>query len=280
MSSNSFPLAPGLFRWDSIGRRAGLLVVAVTFCAIYFDSHPNTFLTGEKFTILCFGDSLTAGFVRDQATGKLSFHPYSSSLSAALGPRTNAIPLGFSGWRSVDLLDAADKHSHLPSVQTHLHGAGMPGLALALKEYKPKLAIILVGTNDVRKAKVPEELNGTRIAESVWKLHEIAHRASVRTLALGIPEWEPDSRRPPPAPLSESMRVIARQKLNDALRDLARNSEGSQAKYLDFPIPFKKGTTECSWDGVHFTREGYASVGRALSHAVRREYPDVAMAVQ
>lgn len=260
----------------SNGKFIALLLVVTTLVAIFFDrqpANPSEGFGSKQAVILCFGDSLTAGYVVDEATGSLSFFPYSAALSASLGPHSRAIPLGFPGWRSMDLLEASDQE--LSKLRSGVE-VSKPGLSVALKQYKPVLAIMLVGTNDLLKAISPGDLNGTAIAARVWNLHEIAHRAQVRTLALGIPEWDPELRSLPHA-VSNAMRDAARKSVNNGLSRMAAAS-GGNSKYLEFPLPFRKKSPDWSWDGVHFSPEGYSTLGRALSKTVKEVFPDVALA--
>jgi lysophospholipase L1-like esterase len=227
---------------------AGVATTALAF--VYFSYESRS-------TALCIGDSLTAGFWRHSFGSGPSFDPYSSSLAANLGIR--AIALGWSGWTSTQLLEAADLWVVPPHARS---SSAQPGIHLAISRWHPDFVIIMAGTNDVRKTSV----DGKEIAWQIWALHEIAHSANSRTVALSIPEWRLQEI---PGKPGEAERLVERRSaLNAELKRLAEAS--SMTTYLDFPLPYEEETGFWSkLDGLHFTKRGSKEVGRLLALALK-----------
>jgi lysophospholipase L1-like esterase len=219
----------------------------------------------QHFDVICVGDSLTAGFVRTSGDkAGPSFHPYSEALEEALGPRHRVLPLGFSGWTSVKLLKRANVRTRIATERKHgkLVYTRRPGIALAIRLHQPRVAVIMAGTNDVFRIR---NVDGHMVADRVWKLHDIAHRAAVRTIALGIPEWSPQRDR---TPVEHTHRLDIRRELNARLKSYASNNS-QLATYVDFPFSFEPESPLWSDDGLHLTAKGYYEVGVRLAKHVR-----------
>jgi len=91
--------------------------------------------------ILCYGDSLTAGFCH----GGHKFAPYAIFLKDKLQSSNNGCDFevdyyGFSGWTTKQLLDNAHNQNLRDFV-----GMSGPGLAVALKEKLYDLVILMAG---------------------------------------------------------------------------------------------------------------------------------------
>ena len=94
--------------------------------------------------ILCYGDSLTAGF----CCGGLKFTPYATFLKDKLKSMNTDCEYevdfyGFSGWTTTQLLDNAHNHNLKDFV-----GMTGPGLAVALKEKHYNLLILMAGRSE------------------------------------------------------------------------------------------------------------------------------------
>ena len=92
--------------------------------------------------ILCYGDSLTAGF----CNGGYKFTPYANFLKDKLQALDGESYVevdyyGFSGWTTKQLLDNAHKDNLRDFV-----GKTGPGLVLALQKMKYDLVILMAGT--------------------------------------------------------------------------------------------------------------------------------------
>lgn len=224
--------------------------------------------------IICVGDSLTAGYYNaapQNIARLIVFHPYALALTKALNGKASAIPIGFSGWRTEDLLDTADVYTRAPSNPED--AAPQPGIAAAIRKYRPMLAIIMIGTNDIFRAPSLEELDGRAIAKRAWRLHAVAHRANVKTVAMGIPEWS-STRRKAAAPFTNELRVKTRSELNSALREYCGNSS-EMAFYIDFPFRYSEDTGHWTSDGLHFTPQGSDSAGFRIAEILRDKIPEL-----
>ena len=99
--------------------------------------------------VLCYGDSLTAGF----CCGGYKFVPYANFLKdklQALGGTSNVEidHYGFSGWTTKQLLDNAHKDN-----LTDFVGKSGPGIAVALSQSHYDLVILMAGTGIVELRK-------------------------------------------------------------------------------------------------------------------------------
>jgi lysophospholipase L1-like esterase len=214
--------------------------------------------------IICIGDNLTAGLVRTTAANGealVNFHPYSDALATALRGRERVLSFGFSGWTAHNMLERSEMLSSVAEViqgGQAVREVQKPGMGLAIKLHKPRLAIILAGTNDILQASDPD---GQIVADNIWKLHEMAHRAGVRTIALGIPGWDrildSDEKQC-------SERIRARILCNNALHEYALRNQ-AMSRYLAFPLPYDGNQSLWDVDGIHLTREGYQRVGAHLA---------------
>jgi lysophospholipase L1-like esterase len=214
--------------------------------------------------IICIGDNLTAGLIRTTAANGealVTFHPYSDALATALRGRERVLSFGFSGWTATNLLERSEMLSSVAEViqgEKAVREVQKPGFGLAIKLHKPRLAIILAGTNDILQASDPD---GQTVADHIWKLHEMAHRAGVRTIALGIPGWnrilDSDERQC-------SERIRARILCNNALHEYAVRNQ-AMSRYLAFPFAFDGNGSLWDVDGIHLTLEGYRRVGVHLA---------------
>lgn len=253
-----------------------LILMTVPFSEYIFESDLAPWIRADVGTpkIICVGDSLTAGYM-NTAPGRMArlvlFHPYSIALTKALNGKAEAIALGFSGWRTVDLLDTADVHTRAPNVPED--AAPQPGIAAAIRKFRPMLAIIMVGTNDIFRAPSLEELDGRAIAVRAWRLHQIAHRSNVKTIAMGIPEWSAAKRTASP-PFTNGHRVQARTELNSALKEFCGNNS-NMATYIDFPFRYALGTGHWTSDGLHFTAAGSDLAGTQIAAKVKELLPEL-----
>lgn len=228
---------------------AAAAAAALSACVLLLLSESSG---GGAGVVLCVGDSLTAGFWREPgAKDAVSFDPYAPALARGLGVR--AVDLGWPGWKAGELVEAA-------AVESERSGDGrkMPGLSLAIDRWTPRFVVIMAGTNDVLKT----QATGLKIAEDVWRLHELAHAKGVRTAVVGIPDWGRLKFREPP-PEEAARRVKARHELNVELRRLAKPSE--MAVYVEFPMRYEDKTGFWADDGLHFTRRGSEEVGVRLA---------------
>jgi len=238
--------------------------------------------------VLCFGDSLTAGM----SPPRKKFFPYSKYLQSELeklGNETTASSsptsrsgsgskrqhityhvdyIGLPGWKTTQFLDTLDDEDH--------------GLRPAILDYSKKnkdkpvdgqVAIILAGTNDIpgllRSADASSggldedamvEPLAKQLFANLMQLHQAALKAgAVRTIALGIPTSAYQAKN--------SVAFTLVQHVNHHLR---HNIKNENIVFMDFPFNIEHHGDYFAPDGLHFTLEGYQSMGAALAPIVHK----------
>jgi lysophospholipase L1-like esterase len=218
--------------------------------------------------ILCFGDSLTAGYI-----GGVTFSPYCLSLFRAL-VSTSTAPLpsphiidaiGFSGWTTDQMIREAGNSACTdvffcvsPGLSAALAGRGVlwdyTGGAASRQPSAPyDLVIILAGTNDLANRGVTPE----RVFSNLQRLHEMCYAARVpRTLAVGIPQSLYGSRN--------SDFDAVRERTNALLEAWASGSSAGRCCY----VPCPTSLSDLGTDGLHFSASGYETLGTELASTV------------
>jgi lysophospholipase L1-like esterase len=196
--------------------------------------------------VLCYGDSLTAGFFGSYT----EYYPYAGKLSRKLGVPVDHI--GMSGWRVDEMLANAQN----PSAQDLFRKNG-PGLLVQLTRGQYDVCIVMGGTNDLGANKNPEQ-----ILADLKALHGLCHAHGVRTVALSIPE----SRF-----VKEQSRAAnnARKKVNKGLAAWAK-SLPNRVLFVDMAaqVPYSEVSGDWHPDGLHMTRQGYRNFGDRLANLV------------
>ena len=204
--------------------------------------------------ILCYGDSLTAGFCYHGS----KFIPYAKTLQAqlrsALNSEVEVDHYGFSGWTAEEMLSSSQAKE-----LEDFTGSRGPGLATALKSRSYSLLIFMAGTNDIgtgRKAEV--------VFTDLKNLMMFAQASHTRVLNIGIP----DTKQKGPDWLN-----TRRQTVNTLL---ARHADMDN-KWLTFlPCPVTSSNPEYfDTDGLHFSPEGYAALGVSLTEGVCKILQDL-----
>lgn len=130
----------------------------------------------SKPALLCFGDSLTAGW----HSNGMEFSPWGSRLAAAAAVAGGALVVGANGLTATELI--AKKLD--PAVPDAI-GRMASGIELICRS-KIKLcaAVIMIGTNDLA-----EESNAPpQILEAITAHHKACHDRGVKTLCVSVPE--------------------------------------------------------------------------------------------
>ena len=193
----------------------------------------------RKPRVLCYGDSLTAGFTaRTQYTGV--FSPWAPHVADAL-----SVPVihhvGMCGWKTTQMLEGLDSASNVDVCKVSCRG-----LRRLLEEGAYTHVLLMAGSNDLKTR------SATEITESLERLHSVCHSAGARTLALAIPHFKGSS-------LPESVRGGRRRAVNENLRAFAAGSGG----WCDFGDPaeeemeWEEGSCDFEVDGLHLTCSGY-----------------------
>ncbi len=192
--------------------------------------------------ILCFGDSLTAGYriptPTDPQTGET---PYGHVLQEYLGEQG---------------------HVEISGICGELTGEMVLRFRAAVLERRPQTVIILGGTNDLGWNAAPAE-----IMRNLLKMYELARAASI----IPVPVTVPSIRVEVGTDHSDGASWLAghlqrRQQLNRLIADYA---ESQRVPYFDlFSATAEPDSLMLaepySNDGLHFTAAGYRLFGRLL----------------
>lgn len=236
--------------------------VMMSFFATKFAYHDDQRPRKETNTckvirILCFGDSLTSGFVNPKT---FQIYPYSTKLQ--------------------EYFDLHNRTVLGASLQPifEVHNAGIPG-GFAKDQMLPRLyrilhrsivkyswVIILGGTNDLNSVK-PRKSNLSDDSRSIFnaivKLHNITHDFGARSVVVTIPDRECEGLGTC-ANLRETQK-----KINQFLRDFTANSKG-KALLADFAREVYLPRDRRLWsDSVHFTQQGYEKMADIIYNAMK-----------
>uniref|UniRef100_A0A7S2JGA1 SGNH hydrolase-type esterase domain-containing protein n=1 Tax=Haptolina brevifila TaxID=156173 RepID=A0A7S2JGA1_9EUKA len=126
-----------------------------------------------KRRILCYGDSLTAGYITESPYTR-KYAPWAPVLAEAVGVPCDAV--GASGWTTRDMVKHSDGGNR------DACGEYRKGLCACLAERAYSTVIIMGGTNDLGTSSADE------ISSRLLTLHGQCHAAGCRTVALTIPQ--------------------------------------------------------------------------------------------
>mmetsp|Transcript_52802 Transcript_52802/g.98900 ORF Transcript_52802/g.98900 Transcript_52802/m.98900 type:complete len:282 (-) Transcript_52802:145-990(-) len=196
--------------------------------------------------VLCYGDSLTAGFF----AGGHKFDPYGRTMSEAFassGLACQVTVCGHSGATTREMLEAAE--SHLVDVL----GCRGDGLHQILDRREYDLVILMSGTNDMGSGR-----DLAVIVEDLLQLHAVCHSRGVATVAVA----------PPPAPQFLPEQEAKRQYLVEELRHFSTQSSFVRA-FVD-PADILPPVPGPFWDpdGLHFAPAGSQALGLSLANLV------------
>ena len=197
--------------------------------------------------ILCYGDSLTAGFCFRGS----KFVPYADTLESSLSRKKLNIEVdhfGFSGWTTQRLLINIDE-----DVLRDFTGKSGPGLNKAFQKQDYHLLILMAGTNDLGHATIEE------IFKNLQDLMNCAIKANVKVLSVGIPDSGYIYHNP-------NVRA-KRDQINEKLAKYA--NETALVTYTDPPIKYEPKCASFDDDGLHFSEFGYQSFGDGLVEVVQ-----------
>jgi len=196
--------------------------------------------------ILCFGDSLTAGF----CSSGMVFHP-SGEVLAQHADGLSVSVCGYSGRTAEEMLREQNSSSF-----TDCAGVGHAGKGLArvLQDGAPNLALILAGTNDLGQSLSCPGVTAEVIMERLKRLHAICHRNGVPTVAFTPPTVEY-------GPCRQMQRTLA-----GLLRDWARR-EPMVLDHFDIEELVPRGNASRFWDPdqIHMSIAGQTNLGSALA---------------
>mmetsp|Transcript_39606 Transcript_39606/g.109102 ORF Transcript_39606/g.109102 Transcript_39606/m.109102 type:complete len:427 (-) Transcript_39606:68-1348(-) len=195
--------------------------------------------------ILCYGDSMTAGFYNSG----LQFSPYGETLAKRL-PATVWVN-GLSGYTAT-LMARSVSEKGLVDLTRHVGW----GVKRILREKGPfDLMLIMAGTNDLLRGHSPDSA-----FEAVKALHTACHNMGVRTVALSVPPgWRG---------MGEQDYAARWSRLNRLIRRWC--GEGKVA-FVDVAklVPYGKHNGFWAEDGIHFTPRGSELLATKLDPILR-----------
>lgn len=223
--------------------------------------------------ILCFGDSLTAGYTNN---GK-SFYPYSRTLEDSLREHepdvtvaTQDITVVSSGGNGITAAMLASRHNLNSEHNVDVCAKTYIGLKKAIEIHHPILVILMAGTNDLAKPSSTVDV----IMKSIIKLHTTCHKAGISTIACSVPpnrvstSSKEDVAMSQPASLQEYIHNW--KQLNLQIKQWASNNV-EQSCYFDVEESIAYFPESNNWelDGLHMSIKGYARLGEKLAPLVR-----------
>eukprot|EP01062_Namystynia_karyoxenos_P046968 TRINITY_DN35323_c0_g1_i1.p1 TRINITY_DN35323_c0_g1~~TRINITY_DN35323_c0_g1_i1.p1 ORF type:complete len:281 (+),score=108.00 TRINITY_DN35323_c0_g1_i1:82-843(+) len=200
--------------------------------------------------LLCYGDSLTAGYY---CMGSC-WEPYAPALAAGLRQLgiadAEAAAIGLSGLTAVELAEGMDC-----AALQDCCGITGAGLRAALKESASgggcfRAAVIMAGTNDLCRTDAQDTV------AALLQLHCAALAEGARTVAVGVPEAAFLRRH-------EEGRQ-RRDAINTALRIWAERMAPA-VLYVAPPVPFDDENGDWEGDGLHMSQQGYQKLGSRLA---------------
>ncbi|KAH6854652.1 SGNH hydrolase-type esterase domain-containing protein [Chaetomium sp. MPI-CAGE-AT-0009] len=205
-----------------------------------------------KLRILCFGDSLTAGYA---AWGSIH-HPYNEMLE-------HMVSMAYPDLKVVTVEDGLPGATVRSGFQTRMNAQfAPPKKRKDDEEGDGKLydwAIVLGGTNDIGMGFPPEE-----IFESLKEVWEVPLSHKCKVLALTVPEAGITS------PKARQRIDAQRNTLNDLIKGYKH--EGFHVYDLHAAVPYysmSESDRKKYWDDhVHFTPDGYDMIGNKVGIAL------------
>jgi acyl-CoA thioesterase I len=192
--------------------------------------------------ILCFGDSLTAGYQTPSlAYPHAEATPYGQVLQERLGNRGRVEISGICG---------------------EVTGEMVLRFRTAVLNRRPQTVIILGGTNDLGWNAAPSE-----IMRNLTKMYELARAASIVAVPVTVPSIRLEMDQDNPEAASWLVEHIHRRTRLNAL--IAEYAERMGLMYFDlFSVTAEPGSLllaePYSNDGLHLTTTGYRLFGRLL----------------
>lgn len=198
--------------------------------------------------ILCVGDSITEGYYK----GGVAFHPYSKRLSELLNAEKNHISyIVYNEGKSGECVNP-EMIKKMPQF---------------MEKYNPlNLVIIIGGTNDFTN----KNCNERDLFNDIKTLHELAHKAGVRTVAVTIP----DSNAPQLPGRNEKEGVW--ENVNDKIRDYAKGNDKVILCDLAEELPFRTMNDDekkLFWDDdLHYTPMGYDKMAEIIYDVIQGNF--------
>ncbi len=198
--------------------------------------------TKPRTTILCFGDSLTAGF-QTPLPGQLEVPdtPYGGFLQEALGDAARVLISGMCG---------------------ELTGEMLQRFRESVIDLHPTYVIILGGTNDLGWNGRPAD-----IMRNLLKMYELAQHHDIEPIALSVPSIRPTGMEgSQEAEAWVQHHITQRLTLNQGIQNYCQSHS---LHFIDvFQATIEPSTRllaqQYSNDGLHLTTQGYQCIAQLL----------------
>lgn len=211
---------------------------------------------GRKCRILCYGDSLTAGFCD---MGR-KYEPYGRALAQALssargGALCEVLVCGHSGHTVEQMVSNFDS-----SAVTDIGGMVGKGLRRILKDdaQLPDLVLLMAGTNDIGHDRRPQD-----VLADLRTLHAVCHSFGIASVAIAPPDA-------PKAPRGTPF-FVGRKNLTALMARWSSTAQGV-ASFIDPDeiIPASNMSAFGIWDpdGLHLSPSGSQFLGKHLARRV------------
>lgn len=210
-------------------------------------------MTASKKKILCFGDSLTAGYTDE------GYYPYSAYLSELLEERFQIDHIGLCGWTTSEMVEWKDIRETFDCFRNE-----WPGLQYQLDHHRPyEMVCMLASTNDIGTG-----VDADDIIENIDTLVEIAIERCNRVALILVPPCgleKPDSRL-----------FQVRKKVNEAIVAIAAKY-GDKAVVVDTTAALPNGRrgnltpeVRALWcpDELHLSEKGSTVLAETVFNAI------------
>ena len=209
--------------------------------------------------ILCYGDSLTAGYTMNVKKHYESglyiqeYYPWADLLQKNLQKnrmRFSVDHVGMSGWTIKQMLDNSNNIDN-----KDICGIHHDGLNVLLKKNNYDYCIIMVGTNDLTN------ISSKQIFDNIIKLHISCHNLKVRSIVIPILD----------SLLCHNLKIFndKRNDINQKLRNFC--DKNKDCIFLDVNMPFNLSDKNWEKDGLHMTCEGYKNLGNVISNCIIKQ---------
>lgn len=201
---------------------------------------------------MCFGDSLTAGYLQ----AGTQFHPYSDRLQTRLGAPWSVDHVGLSGWTTQQMIGAMDATTAGDVCGREWGGGLRTHMRRAADAGRPfRVLCLLAGTNDV--GRVAEGVDGASVAtvvEAISAMARAGREAGCRVVGMTIPAMAAEQHMP--------SLTQARESINQGVSALRAKGHFDALVQVAQGLPQED---DALWDdGLHPSRAGYDRIADLL----------------
>ena len=200
--------------------------------------------------ILCFGDSLTAGYYNK---GK-NYYPYAKKLEKLLEKKNIQVDyIGMNGWSTDEMLIYANYN-----ICKDAMGITWNGFNYQLQQKRYDYCIILAGTNDLYESE--------NFIEDLVKIHKIAQEFGCKTIALTIPFLKFEC-------VDSSITDLRLKANNEIKNKFFKYFKKDLFSVVDIEkeLPIFDKSKENIWDsdGMHFNPKGYDLIAKIIFDKIK-----------